>query len=108
MKTKVPISEASWVAVRTPPIPFDEEERLIDFPRNEVGQPLYAHTSPVYLTFKGEGRIDPRVVQELIEELKEDRRTILKHANFEDDQARARILDVYQEGLDELEKRLVP
>lgn len=105
ISTSLNITESSWLAVRTPPMPF-EQELLEKFPRNELGQPLYAHTSPVYLTFNDQLRVDPAVVEELIEEVKEDRRTILKQAHFEDNQARARILDVYQEGLDELLRRL--
>ncbi|MEZ6045577.1 MAG: CehA/McbA family metallohydrolase [Planctomycetaceae bacterium] len=101
-------NEPAWVALRTPPLPIPPlDEVNVEFPVNELGQELYSHTSPVYVTLEGRSRLNKEIVRGLIEEVKESRRTILKIGRFPDEQSRAAILDVYQEGLEKLENSLL-
>ena len=101
------VSEPAWIAVRTPPLPVDESALVqVAFPRNELGQQLYAHTSPVYVTINGKSRFNRSMVRELIEDVKESRRTLLKLGRFPDEAGRAAVLDIYQEGIERLENSL--
>lgn len=110
-----PIGEPSWLALRTPPPPRSDwpepkgaagPDAARDFPTNELGGPLFAHTSPVYVLVGGRGVFDPRVARGLLAEMKEDWERIEAKALFLDPVQYCRVLVVYLEAMERLESLL--
>lgn len=105
----LPVAEAAWVAARTPP-PFEEGEgrdrRAPEVPLNEFGRELFAHTSPVYLRFRGRDVLDTATATGLLDEMAANRRFVEQEGRFTDDAERDRVLRVYGEGLAALRRRL--
>ena len=90
------VDRPGWVALR---IPWENNE-------NELGHPLRAHTSPVYIELAGKRIFEPEVARELIAEMEEGIKTIEAKATFANDRERRAVLNVYQEGIAILRGRL--
>ena len=107
LKMTLDIAQPCWLALRTPPqsVPDDPELRKAA-PLNEFGRELFAHTSPVYVTVGGRGVFIPEVARALLEKMKKSRAMVAEQGRFEDDLAKARVLDVHNEGIAALERRL--
>ena len=90
------VDRPGWVALR---IPWENNE-------NELGHPLRAHTSPVYIELAGKRIFEPEVARELIAEMEEGIKTIEAKATFANDQERRAVLNVHQEGIAILRRRL--
>ncbi|MFT5465488.1 MAG: hypothetical protein ACI8UO_000583 [Verrucomicrobiales bacterium] len=90
------LNEPAWIAARIQP---DAEIR------NEMDQPLFAHTSPVYVQMNGAGVFDPAVAAEIRAEIEESRNRISENGTFADDEDRQRVLQVYTEALQTLDNR---
>lgn len=107
MRIPLPIDTPCWLALRLPPQPVkDDPEFSTPVPPNELGQPLFAHTSPVYVEVAGRAVFDRTVAAALLAEMEQSIKTIEKEAQFADGTEKARVLDVYAEGIDVLKKRL--
>lgn len=107
MRISLPINAPCWLALRLPPQPVkDDPEFSTPVPPNELGQPLFAHTSPVYVELAGRAVFDRTVAAALLAEMEQSIKTIEKEAQFADGTEKARVLDVYAEGIDVLKKRL--
>lgn len=104
---EVSIKEPCWFALRTPPPPWkgDAEQRA-DFPKNELGNPLFAHTSAIYVTLNGRSVFDRPTVEGLLEEMRDHRRIIHAGGKFADDGERQRVLAVYDEAIARTEARM--
>jgi len=89
------ISKPGWIALRV-----NSEQK------NELGAPLFGHTSAVYVEVAGKTIFKPEVAEELIAEMREAIRMIRKKATFADEKQRYEMLNVYREGIDSLHKRL--
>lgn len=106
-KQSLNISKPCWLALRTPPPSVkDDLELATSTLLNELGKELFSHTSPVYVEVAGRPMFDSQVAKQLLEKMKFSREQLVKHGKFEDDLARERVLDVYRDGIDALEKRL--
>lgn len=107
LKTSFDLSKPCWLALRTPPpfVPSDPDLNK-KTPLNEFGAELFSHTSPVYVMVAGRAAFDPVVARELLEKMKKSRATIVEKGKFEDDLAKARVTDVYNDGIAALERRL--
>jgi hypothetical protein len=107
LKVTLQIKEPCWLALRTPPpsVPDDPDLKK-PTPLNELGRELYSHTSPVYVRVARRSVFDPRVARELLEKMKKGRAVVVEQGRFEDDLAKARVLDVYDDGIAVLERRL--
>ncbi len=92
----IEVREPSWLALR---VPVDGE--------NELGQKLFAHTSPVYCDVGGKRVFKSDVARFLVEEMKESIGTIEEKAKFADDGEKEAVLEVYREGIRKLEARLI-
>jgi hypothetical protein len=101
------ISQPCWLALRTPPqsVPDDPDLKKTA-PLNEFGRELFAHTSPVYVTVAGRSVFLPEVARALLKKMKKSRALIADQGTFEDDLSKARVLDVHNEGIAALERRL--
>jgi hypothetical protein len=104
-ETSVMIDAPCWLALRIPPPPTKEAPEA-DVTRSELGGPLFAHTSPVYVEMGGKKAFHEDVAKGLLEEMKEAREKILKNGVFEDDHQRDHVLSVYGLAISALEKRL--
>lgn len=90
------IQEPGWLALCIP----DSDMK------SELGKPLFAHTSPVYIEFAGKNIFKPEVVKELIEEIKEDVKMIEKKAIFFNERERENVLQIYRDAITNLQSRL--
>jgi hypothetical protein len=94
-----------WLALRIPPPPT-KEEPAADVPRSELGGPLFAHTSAVYVEIGGRGVFQEKVARGLLEEMTQAKEKILKNGVFADEHQRDHVLSVYALAISALEKKL--
>ena len=107
IETVVKVDGPCWLALRLPPPPTREEGKpAAGFPRSELGGPLFAHTSPVYVEVGGKKIFNEDVARGLLDEMKQAKGHILKNGVFADDHQRDHVLSVYALAIAALEKRL--
>jgi hypothetical protein len=95
------------VRARTPPPPVKDDAELQEpVAENELGGPLFAHTSPIYVKLAGKDTFDAATAEGLVAQMKSDLQKIQAQAVFDDDAQRQRVSRVYQEAIDVLQKRL--
>jgi len=90
---EVRIDEPSWFAVR-----IDATSR------NELDQKLFAHTAPVYVDLDGKRVFDVESARALLKQLEEAKTDIRAKGRFSSDDARDRVLDIYEQTTKELVK----
>lgn len=96
LKTELPLDGPAWLALR---IPCGGE--------NELGEALFAHTSPVYIEVAGESSVFlPDAARSLIVDMRDSMAIIAEKGKFETDKDRADILAIYEDGICTLERRL--
>jgi hypothetical protein len=100
------IDGPSWLALRIPPPPTGKDAASADVPRSELGGPLFAHSSPVYVEVAGRGVFQEDVARGLLEEMRRAKEVILKNGVFADDHQRDHVLSVYSLAIAALEKKL--
>lgn len=106
-RMKLPVNASSWLALRLPPPPIkDDPELTAPVPLNELGQPLFAHTSPIYIELAGQRIFDRDTAQALLAEMEQSIEQITKQGQFADAAEKASVLTVYAEGIDTLKKQL--
>lgn len=89
MRTSVPLAHSSWIALRLPPQPVKGDAELTaTVPVNELGQPLFAHTSPIYVEVAGRPIFDAQAARALIAEMEQAVEQIKKQGRFADDEER--------------------
>jgi hypothetical protein len=107
LKMTLEVDQPCWLALRTPsPSIPDDPELKKPAPLNELGRELFAHTSPVYVTVARRPVFNREIARELLEKMKRSRAFVTERGRFEDDLAKARVLDVYDDGIAVLERRL--
>jgi hypothetical protein len=89
------IAEPAWFAVR---IDSDAE--------NEFGKTLYAHTSPVYVTYKGKGVFDMDSALALLKQVEEGQGAIRARGHFSNPEASKKLLALYDEAAQNLRERI--
>lgn len=91
---KLKVDEPSWLALRT------------SSPNsNEYGQPLFAHTSPIYITVGGKSIRIPEEVAYLISEINEAMEKIERQGLFASEEERLRVLSIYKRGIEALREK---
>jgi len=107
MQFELPVDAPCWLALRIPPPPVKDDLELKDaVPLNEYGQPLFAHTSAVSVELAGKSHFDRVVAEGLLAEMREAVKTIEQEAVFADAAERASVLDVHQDAIVALERRI--
>jgi hypothetical protein len=107
LKTTLPIDEPGWLAVRTPPPPVSTDPELSEpVERNESGQYLFSHSSPIYVSVAGKEVFDRAVVEMLKDRIERNLETIAREGQFADEEERERVLAVHREAIDILHQRL--
>jgi hypothetical protein len=92
---QVRIDEPGWWAAR-----------IDSTTKNELGQALYAHTSPIYCQFQGRNRFDIEAARGLLRQLEEGQAAIRAQGHFSNPQARDRILALYDRAAQDLRQRI--
>ena len=95
LRQKLTITEPCWLAAR-----------VVSTAKNEYGQPLFAHTSPVYVTYKGRTIQQAEDVRYLLGQLDSARSAIAAKAKFDTDTQRDSVLQLYDRAAAELQRRL--
>ena len=103
---RLTVDEPSWFALRTPPPVADDPQLQEPVEKNEFGGHLFSHTSPIYVQIAGQGVFDVAAARGLVDEMKSNVRQIEDQALFSHDGDRQRVLHVYAEAIDLLERRL--
>ena len=109
LNTKLSIDSPAWLALRTPPPPVKDDAELQEpVAENELGGPLFAHTSPIYVNLAGRGVFDRATAEGLVAQMKADLEKIQTQAVFDNETQRQRVAHVYQEAIEVLGTRLRP
>ena len=107
MSISIAQSGPGWLALRTPPPPVEGDPELQHpVPKNELGRDLFAHTSAINVDVGGRTYFDRKVAEQLLAEMTKYRDFISDKGLFADDQERQRVLDVYRDGIAEMNRRL--
>lgn len=107
MEFELEVGEPGWLTVRTPPPPVANDPELqTPVARNEFGRWIFAHSSPIFVEFQGRRRFECEVAERFLSKMEKDREEISRIGTFADDQERARVLDVYEEGIRLLKERI--
>jgi hypothetical protein len=93
---RVEITESGWVALRIKP----------DANVNELGRPLFAHTSPIYIEVGGKKIFRKETAAQLVAEMQQSVGTIKALGKFTSDATRAQLLSVYETEIKKLEARI--
>jgi hypothetical protein len=72
--------------------------RIESTTKNELGQTLFAHTSPVYVELEGKRRFDIDAALALLRDIEESQASIRSHATFSSEEARRPVLALYEEA----------
>ncbi len=73
-----------------------------------MGEALFAHTSAIYLDVAGRPSLDREADLALIAAMEESLRTIRARSRFDNDQQRAEVIGIYNDGIEQLRGRLRP
>ena len=73
---------------------------------NEFGQGLFAHTSPIYIDYRGRRTFDPVTARALMTEMEAAVDEILQKSQFADNAQKMEVLRVYTDGIEVLERRM--
>ncbi|MFW6125002.1 MAG: CehA/McbA family metallohydrolase [Pirellulales bacterium] len=108
----VEIERPCWLALRIPPPPVPQGDdgsagrKGPAHPHNVFGRPLFAHTSPIYLSLSGRKVFQPVAAGRLLADLVAAKQTILQMATFADPAEKRRVLGVYDEAAEQLRRRI--
>jgi hypothetical protein len=104
---EIDLLEPCWIALRTPPPPVPNDPELkTPVPLNELGQPLFAHTSPIYVAFAGRDVFKASTAEELLAEIERNQAAIREKGLFATDLERQSVLAVHEEAARELKRRI--
>jgi hypothetical protein len=92
---QIRFAEPGWLAVR-----IDSTNK------NELGQVLFAHSSPIYVTYQGGNRFDIEAARGLLRQIEEGQAAIRAQGHFSNPGARDRILAMYDQAANDLRKRI--
>lgn len=88
------IREPGWVALRIP----------LETQQSELGRPLFAHTSPIYVEVAGQSIFRKRVAEEMLAEIKQNLLLIAENGVFANEQEKNAVFRVHQSALEQLQK----
>jgi hypothetical protein len=94
LKHTLRTGQPGWLALRIPSRANARNEAV----RNECGEILFAHTSPIHLEAHGKLHRDPAAAKALLEDLAKARTEIEAKAKFADDAQKADVLRLYDEA----------
>lgn len=105
----VNFTESGWVALRVQsgalPVGPDAPARPSG-PKNELDEPLFGHTSAIYVEIAGRPVFQPAAARELIADMEGAVQDITAKGQFDRPAQREEVLKVYRDGIETLRKRL--
>ena len=110
------VKQSGWLALRVGNGSLDTGGSLV-FPvetepsgkrtaLNEMGEALFAHTSPIYFEVAHHPVFEPADARHLIEEMQASVSAIEAKATFATDAQRQEVLKIYQDGIELLQRKL--
>ncbi|MBI2422257.1 MAG: CehA/McbA family metallohydrolase [Candidatus Hydrogenedentes bacterium] len=91
--------QAAWYALRLPwPAGSYDQPDGSDVHFNEYGKPLFAHTSPIYVRWKGDDVFIPEAAEALIAGLHAAEAAITEKGTFSGEAARDNVIQVYRDA----------
>lgn len=109
LKRTVNFTESGWVALRVQsgalPVGPDAPMRPSG-PKNEMGEPLFGHTSAIYVEVADRPIFKPAAAREMIADMEGAITNIVAKAQFDDDAQREEVLKIYRDGIETLSRRL--
>ncbi|MDO8543801.1 MAG: CehA/McbA family metallohydrolase [Opitutaceae bacterium] len=112
----LPVRHSGWIAARVSGgslegdgpvvVPPNLPVRATGTGTNEMGEAIFAHTSPVYVEVSGRPHFDARAAEALITSIEESRRTIQAKARFDRDDQADEVLNIYTVAIETLRRRL--
>jgi hypothetical protein len=107
MEKDVRIDAPCWLAVRTPPPSAGDVPGFTKkTPKNEYGQELFSHTSPIFVTMKDQRPFSHKEAESLLKEMQDNRLFIAEKGLFADETERRQVLEVYDEGIEHLRESM--
>ena len=105
----VNFTESGWVALRVQsgalPVGPDAPARPSG-PKNEMDEPLFGHTSAIYVEVAGKPIFKPAAARELVAEMEGAVKDIAAKGQFDNPAQREEVLKVYRDGIVTLQRRL--
>lgn len=95
LKHKVVIDKGGWLALR-----------ISSDTKNELGQPLFAHTSPVYVDLEGKKCFEVESAKALMRQVEEGIAAIRAEGKFSTPQAQKDLLQLHEDAIADLTKRI--
>ncbi len=80
--------------------------RINSSTKNELGQPLFAHTSPVYVEFQKKKIFEAEAAQVLLKQVEESKAAIQAQGRFSTAAAGKQVLTLYDEAAQDLRDRI--
>lgn len=116
MDVSLVIDAPSWVALRVAGGSLDSDGAVVLPPGlpvrgagdggNEMGEALFAHTSPVYIELGGRRVFRPEAAKALIAEMESALSQIPAKGKFANEAQREEVLKIYRDGIRSLRQRL--
>jgi hypothetical protein len=109
LESALEITEPGWLALRVGPTrPYNDRTQYTGPEANLFGKALFAHTSPVYITFNGQTRREPAALRTLIAGLESAIELITAKGAFVNDGERERLLAHYRDAMAVFSAHLPP
>lgn len=89
------VNESGWFALRVP----------TSSATNEMGETLFAHTSPIYVELDGKPVFKKEAANALVADMESALAAIPANAKFDDDTQRDEVLNIYREAIETLRRR---
>ena len=83
------IDKPGWFAMRVP----------LDAGKTELNKPLFAHTSPIYVTVGGKKIFDIKTAEAIVEEMESNLAEVLTKGRFENSDERNSVASVYRRAI---------
>ncbi len=90
------IDQPGWFALRIP----------LDAGKTELGRPLFAHTSPIYVSMNGRKLFDVSTAQQLVKEMKTSLNVIGEKGQFADQAERDSVATVYEAAIQQMQAKI--
>tara|TARA_Y100001934_G_scaffold283539_1_gene404166 strand:- start:9192 stop:10787 length:1596 start_codon:yes stop_codon:yes gene_type:complete len=74
--------------------------------RNELNQPLFAHTSPIYIDYQDKRVFDRKTAQSLVDEMEQSIKSIRRFGKFANKAEEEGVLSIYRQAITQLKSRL--
>jgi len=113
---KLTVDEPGWVALRVPGGSLGSSGAVVVPPttpvrgsgdgKNEMGEALFAHTSPIYLELGRKRIFRKDAAHALVSDLESALKVIPTKAKFDTDAQREEVLRIYRDGIETLQRRL--